>query len=170
MMTPFERVVGDSSKDHTVTAPTFTTRPTTVQLHHYAGLHCVVLRCGTLRRVLRRHMGQEVRVDSDVGGGCKWWVCHPLSPADPSPRVQGHGILARDLGSHDRWRLPEQCDELRRLEECPLALELGQPNHPGTSMGIVEQDSHLRLPPGGGLQRRSPSDHVVYVTVCAVEG
>ena len=39
MMTPFERVVGDSSKDHTVTAPTFTTRPTTEQLHHYAGRH-----------------------------------------------------------------------------------------------------------------------------------
>ena len=39
-MTPFERVVGDSSKDHTVTAPTFTTRPTTEQLHHYAGRHC----------------------------------------------------------------------------------------------------------------------------------
>src|SRR5690606_5440865 len=38
-MTPFERVVGDSSKDHTVTAPTFTTRPTTEQLHHYAGRH-----------------------------------------------------------------------------------------------------------------------------------
>jgi len=40
-MTPFERVVGDSSKDHTVTAPTFTTRPTTEQLHHYAGRHYV---------------------------------------------------------------------------------------------------------------------------------
>ena len=39
-MTPFERVVGDSSKDHMVTAPTFTTRPTTEQLHHYAGRHC----------------------------------------------------------------------------------------------------------------------------------
>ena len=33
MMTPFERVVGDSSKDHTVTAPTFTTGPTTEWLH-----------------------------------------------------------------------------------------------------------------------------------------
>ena len=29
MMMPFEWVVGDSSKDHTVTAPTFTTRPAT---------------------------------------------------------------------------------------------------------------------------------------------
>ena len=28
-MMPFEWVVGDSSKDHTVTAPTFTTRPAT---------------------------------------------------------------------------------------------------------------------------------------------
>lgn len=39
-MTPFERDVRVSSKDHTVTAPTSaTTLTTTVQLHHYAGLH-----------------------------------------------------------------------------------------------------------------------------------
>ena len=31
--------LADSSKDHTVTAPTFTTRPATEQLHHYAGRH-----------------------------------------------------------------------------------------------------------------------------------
>lgn len=47
MMTPFERVVGDSSKDHTVTAPTFTTRPTTEQLHHYAGRHFASPLCAT---------------------------------------------------------------------------------------------------------------------------
>ena len=37
-----------------MTAPTFTTRPTTEQLHHYAGRHCdefaVLLLRGTIER------------------------------------------------------------------------------------------------------------------------
>ena len=37
MMTPFEWVVGDSSKDHTVTAPTTNTRASHRQLHHTTG-------------------------------------------------------------------------------------------------------------------------------------
>lgn len=40
MLMPFERVVGDSSKDHPVAALTSaTTLTTTDQLHHYAGLN-----------------------------------------------------------------------------------------------------------------------------------
>ena len=71
MMTPFERVVGDSSKDHTVTAPTFTTRPTTEQLHHYAGRHWP----------LRMHRGHEpVGVEPrDVVERCDQRVNH-VSP------------------------------------------------------------------------------------------
>src|SRR5690606_16621550 len=61
-MTPFERVVGDSSKDHTVTAPTFTTRPTTEQLHHYAGRH------STTKLAARLDQARPLVVSADIDG------------------------------------------------------------------------------------------------------
>ena len=69
MMTPFERVVGDSSKDHTVTAPTFTTRPTTEQLHRDDGFGSGAGVTRNYTDAVRGCLFVDLSVDAGVAAG-----------------------------------------------------------------------------------------------------
>src|SRR5690606_24732006 len=114
-MTPFERVVGDSSKDHTVTAPTFTTRPTTEQLHHYAGRHFRAAQLTVLPLKLRKAL-IHVRGPPRPLAGIDRSGAHPGAQRlgmdielgrDPPDRPMLRGRVSDRLQRHPGGPLPQ---------------------------------------------------------------
>src|SRR5690606_25628127 len=135
-MTPFERVVGDSSKDHTVTAPTFTTRPTTEQLHHYAGRHLAPL--GT---------SHNVRPP-----GCCQMPTLPSTPVTPAPTrhppnarvLSGSAKGALKVRGRSRMRRRRAADDGVRRDGAQTGTHDRQHPVPASMVGHVHLDRGVR--------------------------